>query len=245
MRIEDELNYFLDKFLLGIVERRKKMNYEPLKITFNLSSPISLTHPWMHFDGLVAHLLTIDALGDYFYLLPNKFPFSRMLKGIRLPPFPIKDNQGLYHCSVSIFDSDRKALEILYKRFEDRWAGGKRKIYKGSGFFKDYMIQHIYIPTRTVIFYMLADYELIGRLCSLVNGLGDNTRVGWGAVRNFKIERQREDWSLVYDGIAMRPIPEKFLKSASEFVNVAWRPPYWAPESIAKCAIPGAKVELK
>ena len=245
MKIEEEMRYFLDRFLLGVMRRKRKVSYEPLKIIFTLSSPITLNHPWMHFDGLVSHLLFVDALGEDFFLLPRKFPFSRMLRGVDLPPFPIKETGGMYHSSVSIFDTDRKALEILYKRFEDRWAGGRKKIYRGSGFFRDYMIQHIYIPTRTVIFYVCGDYEVIGRLCSFVVGLGDNTRLGWGAVRSFEIEKQKEDWSIVKNGMAMRPIPEHLLEFSSEWVNVVWRPPYWAAENIGKCAPPGAKVEFK
>lgn len=106
-------------------------------------------------------------------------------------------------------------------------------------------MQHIYIPTRTVTFYVCGDLEIIDKLCSLVVGLGDNTRLGWGAVRNYKIEKQNEDWSIVANGIAMRPIPEHLLEFASEKVNVAWRPPYWARENIGICAPPGAKVEFK
>lgn len=243
--IEEELKYFLDRFLLGVRKHRKKMHYEPLKITFYMSSPVSLTHPWIHFDGLVGHLLMLSALGEDYYLLPRKFPFSRLLKDCELPPFPIKQTDELYHASVSFFDTDRKALEIMYKKFEDRWAGGKRIIHKGSGYFRDYMLQHIYVPSRTVAFYVCGDYESLQRLCSFVVGLGDNTRVGWGAVRSYEIERIEKDISIVKDGIAMRPIPEHMLEYASERVALGWKPPYWAPESVAVCAPPGAEVRLK
>lgn len=245
MSIEKEMKYFLDKFLMGAMKRKKKMNYEPLKIRFFLSSPITLNHPWMHFDGLISHLLTIDALGEDFFLLPRKFPFSKMLRGVELPPSPIKSNYGLYHASVSMFNNDQKNLEIMYKRFEDRWSGAKKKIYRGSGFFKDYMIQHIYIPASQVTFYLCADLEVISTLAKLVVGLGDNTRVGWGAVRGYKVEKIKKDWSLVKEGKAMRPIPMRFLKSTSEKVNLAWRPPYWARENIDICAPPLARVIFK
>lgn len=239
------MQYFLDRFLLGVQRHRKRMIFEPLKITFEMSSPISLTHPWMHFDGLVGHLLIVDALGEDYFILPRKFPLSRLFREVELPHPPIKHTKGMYHASVSIFDTDRKALEILYKKFEDRWAGGKKKIYKGMGYFRDYMIQHIYIPSKTITFYVNGDYEMLNRLCSIVTGLGDNTRVGWGAVRSYSIERIPENWSIVKDGIAMRPIPEHLLEHTSEKVALAWKPPYWAPETVAICAPPGAKVRLK
>ena len=108
--IEKEMTYFLDKFLLGSAKHRVKMKYVPLKIVFFLASPISLTHPWMHFDGLVGHLLMVDALGDDYFVLPRKFPFSRLLRHAEIPPFPIKCTRGIYHASISFFDTERKAL---------------------------------------------------------------------------------------------------------------------------------------
>ncbi len=243
--IDDEMIYFLDRFLLGSQKHRKQMSYEPLQITFYMSSPIALCHPWMHFDGLIGHILMISALGEDYFVLPRKFPFNRLLRKIEIPPFPIKEAYGMFHSSISFFDTDHKALEILYKKFEDRWAGGKKKIFKGSGYFRDYMIQHIYIPTRTVIFYVCGDRDVLDELCSRITGLGDNTRVGWGAVRRYEIETISEDWSIVKDGIAMRPIPEWFLEYASEKIALGWKSPYWAPENTAICAPPGAEVRLK
>ena len=190
--------------------------------------------------------MMISALGEDFYLLPRKFPFGRMLRNVELPHLPIKNTNGMYHASASIFDTDRKALEILYKKFEDRWAGGRKKINKSSGHFRDYMIQHIYIPSRTIIFYVCGDYDRLHDLCRLVTGLGDNTRAGWGAVRDYTIEKTDDNWSIVNDdGIAMRPIPEHLLEYTSEKIAVAWKPPYWAPECVGICAPPGAKVRLK
>jgi hypothetical protein len=43
----------------------------------------------------------------------------------------------------------------------------------------------------------------------------------------------------------MRPIPEHLLEDADEYVNVGWRPPYWAPENCGVCAPPGTRVRLK
>ncbi len=243
--LEKEAKYFLDKFLLGSMKHRKKLVYEPLKITFYLSSPIALTFPWINFDSLVGRLLLMSALEEDFFLLPTKDPISRVLKDVDIPLFPIKETNGMFHSSVSIFDVNRKALEIMYKRFEDRWAGGKKKISRGRGYYRDYMIQHIYIPTRTVIFYVCGDYEILNNLCRYVVGLGDNTRVGWGSVRTYRIEKIDEDWSIVKDGKAMRPIPEQMLEYASEKIALAWRSPYWDPENFEICAPPGAEVRLK
>jgi len=245
VKIGEELNYFLDRLLLGVMKHKKNMHYEPLKITFYLAAPVSLTHPWLHFDSLVGHLMLMNALGEDYFLLPRKFPLSRLLKGVDLPPFPIKETAEVYHASVSIFDTERMALEVMYKKFEERWAGGRKKISKASGWFKDYAMQHIYIPSRTVTFYVCADRESMQRICSILTGLGDNTRIGWGRVRSFEIVETEEDYSLVKEGKAMRPIPMHIVKSCREVVSLAWRPPYWAPENVGPCCPPFVEVMLK
>jgi hypothetical protein len=240
-----EQRYFLDKFLLGVAKRKREMEYEPLEITFSLSSPISLTFPWFFFDSLIGEFLLRDALKQDYYLLPTKFPFSKILAGVEIPPFPIKEKDGLYFSSVSIFDVDSKYLEVIYKKFEDRWVGGKRKIQKGSGYYRDYMIQHIYIPATQVKFYVCGDREVLQEICGYITGLGDNTRLGWGAVRSVSIKPIKEDYSLIKDGIAMRPIPKQFIKYAEEYAMLAWRPPYWEASHIDLCAVPFKKCELR
>ena len=243
--MRDDHAYILDRFLLGLKDRKWKMRYEPLEIIFHLSSPLTLNHPWMHFDGLISHLLLIEAMGEDMCLLPPKLPIGRLLKGIKLPPSPIKKSDNcLYHASVSLFDSEYKYMEIMTKKFEDRWVSPARKIPKSTGIFKDYLMQHIYFPTSTVQFYVNGDAEELERLCSLVTGLGDNTRIGWGAVRSHEIKPTPEDWSLVRDGKAMRPIPTRYLKQHQELVGVAWKQPYWAAESVDMCCVPGTEVEL-
>ena len=242
--IEDEMKYFLDRFLLGCTERKRKMNYEPLKITFHLSSPICLTSPWMFFDSLVGHIMLKQVLKEDYYLLPIKFPFSRMLERVELPPQPIKQTGKLFHSSISFFDTDRKALDVIYKKFEDRWIGGNKKISRASGFYRDYMIQSIYFPARKVFFYVNGDYEELEKICKNITNLGDNTRIGWGFVRRFEIERTEKDYSLIKDGKAMRPIPISMLKKAEETISLPWKPPYWAPENVSLCAVPGSNVVL-
>lgn len=245
---EEESYYFIESFKRGIEKRKpflEKIKYSFFKITFYLSSPIALCHPWIHFDGLISHLLTIDALGEDFYLLPRKFPFSRLLRDAGYPHPIKKDERGLFCSSVSFFDTDKKVLERLYKKFEDRWIGGNRKIPRGMGFYRDYIIQHIYIPTKTVVFYVCGFREMLEEMCRNIGSLGDNSRIGWGAVRRCIIEEMEEDWSIIKNGCAMRPIPIRMLADASEKMLIAWKPPYWAPENIELCAPPGAKVVFK
>jgi len=42
----------------------------------------------------------------------------------------------------------------------------------------------------------------------------------------------------------MRPIPVKLLRSYEDAAYLAYRPPYWAKESVDLCAVPFTHVEL-
>jgi hypothetical protein len=236
-----EQEYFVEKFLKGLEETPTPTNFKPCKITFFLSSPLSLTHPWLHFDGVVSYLQMRKTLKEDFFLLSRKTRYTFPLH----KKFPIAYYKNIPCASVSILESSKYKLEVMYKRFEDRWAGGKRKVYRGSGAFRDFMLQHLYVPTRTVVFYAKADLEILKDLLKDLIGLGDNWRIGWGAMRDFVIEEMEEDWSIVANGVAMRPIPTAFLKSCEDTALLAWKPPYWDTSNVEECAVPGSRVEFK
>jgi hypothetical protein len=236
-----EREYFVEKFLKGLEKLPTPTSFKPCKITFFLSSPLSLTHPWIHFDGVVGYLQVRRVLGEDFFLLSKKTRYDFPLH----EKFPIAYHKGIPCASVSIFENTRYKLEVMYKRFEERWAGGKKKVYRGSGTFRDFMLQHLYVPTKTVVFYARADIEILRELLKDLVGLGDNWRVGWGAIREFAMEEMGEDWSMVANAVAMRPIPVRFLKSHEDTALLAWRPPYWDTNNIEECAVPGSRVELK
>lgn len=224
--------------------RHKFYQWQPFKITFYLSSPIALNHPWLHFDGLIAHLSLLYVLGNDFYLLPAKFPLSLVLKDGKGPILPLKKTGQLWHASVSILEPYKIYLETLYKRFEDRFCAQKKKIRRGSGYFKDYAMKTPYISARTCTFYAVGDIEAVAKLCTMIVGLGNETRIGFGAIRDFVLEPTDKDYSIVKDGKAMRPIPKRFLRRWAKLVPLAWTPPYWARDRIELCAPPFTEVEL-
>jgi len=243
--IEEEVRYFLKKFESYST---RFYTFTPFRLTFYLKAPMCLTHPWMHLDSLILHFYMKRVLGQDYFLLPSKFPIGRLMrdrKDLAITPLK-KTKENLYHASVSFFNKDEKRSETLYKRFEDRWIPKTRrkKITRGSGYYKDFAMRMVYILADEVVFYGNGDIEEIGDICTEITALGNDTRVGWGAVRDFKIEPVKEDWSIVAEGKAMRPIPVRFLKKYTEAVYLAWKSPYWASESVDLCAVPGSEVEL-
>ena len=229
--LQREVEYFFKKMQEARLPRPGY--FEPFKIVFRMGAPIALNHPWLHLDGLISHLSLIEMLGRDYYLLPAKFPLGRVLRGIKsFRKLPLKKSGDLWHASVSILNPYTVKLDTIYKRFEDRWIPNtkKKRIYRSMGHFKDYAMSVPYIPATTCTFYGVGDVEMIERLLHNVVGLGNDTRIGYGAVRSFHIEPTERDYSLEKDSIAMRPIPMRYCEWAEEQVPLAWRPPYWAPE---------------
>lgn len=230
------------------IVRRHRISWQPFvpcRLDISLSAPVALNHPWIAFDGLLGHLSLRRILGHEYYLLPAKYPIGRLLKGHTSGVLPIKRTNGLWHASVSWFSRSNIYVEHVYKRFEDRHYCGHGKIYTGMGYFRSHMLHEPYITADKCTFWFCGDPNGVADLLSELIGLGNDTRIGWGAIRSWQITVQDDDESIVSkDGIAMRPIPTKMLKSYDDSAALAWRPPYWAPESVEMCAPPGAKVEL-
>lgn len=214
----------------------------PLEVTFRLSAPIAMNYAWLSFDSLITRLVLLQSMGEKFYLMPRNawIDISRAIAAV-----PILRTGELFHASFSVLDNHRTATEIRYKRFEDRWAGGKKRVKNDGGFFINRMIRHLYLPATTVTFYVNGDLAKLAQLCESVDSLGSNPNCGWGAVRGFEIRETPGDWSLVKDGVAMRPIPVELVEYASETWPMSWKTPYWMKTNVVMCVPPGAEVRLK
>lgn len=61
-------------------------------------------------------------------------------------------------------------------------------------------------------------------------------------IRSVSIEETDEDYSLIKDSVAMRPLPCKWGNESSEKMMLAYRSPYWDKRNVVKCVPPGAEV---
>jgi len=231
-----------------VIERIR--SYEPpgdfqsFKVIFEMTSPILLGHPFIHFDGLILHLLYRDLLSDDYYCLPSKNPidFSQYVRA------PLKRTEDIYHASVSFFDTDRKFATTIYKRFCTEYLEflntKKQRIVRGSGFYRDYMMRMIYIPAKTVYFFVNGNKTEISRLLKSVICLGKKTAYGYGRVKSIRVEDADRDYSMIKDGKAMRPIPMRMLRDAEVKAMLAYKPPYWDKRNVELCAFPDSNVEV-
>jgi len=245
-----DVQYFVRK----ITQNREWLNYNrqdyrPFQIKFVLGAPIALTVPWVNFDGLLGHLMLLHSLGRDYFLLPAKLNIRPYLRG-HARYVPLKRTGKVTHASVSILEPNVAKLTTLYKRFEaDTTRLGRyrtRKIRLGSGYYRLHALQTPYVAAKTVTFYVNGVFDLIRDLIkSHVFALGNEIRVGFGVVRNVEFTLLSEDWSLVKDGKAMRPIPVEMCEEYEMATMLAYKAPYWHPDSVELCVPPGAKCKLK
>jgi len=217
----------------------------PFKVEFRMETPICLTYPFIHFDGLIAHLWLRKKDSHFYRSLPSKKVVNVLEKEDN---FPLKKTGDIYHASISFFDIKDAFTTKIYKKFCEKYLDLKRirkkKIDKTRGHFKDHMISLVYVPARKVIFYGCGDVSTIDDLLKNLAGLGKKTSIGYGFIKDYKIKEIKDDLSVVKEGIAMRPIPKEMLKEWSELVLMAYKPPYWAKENVKLCAPPGACVKI-
>jgi len=218
--------------------------YIPFKVTFRMQSPVCLTYPWIHFDAVLAHLVQRKVRGDDYRALPSK----RVEKVVGEQILPLKKTAGIYHASVSFFDVSDVYATTIYKKFCERYLDLRRirakKIDRSRGVFKDFRINLTYIPARKVTFYACGDVDTVDELLSALPGLGKKISIGFGFVKDFRIDELDEDLSIVREGKAMRPIPLPLLEYSSDVAMLAYKPPYWAKEFVTPCAPPNAIVKL-
>jgi len=243
--MRDEIRYF--SALAESAPPIRWGRFVPFKITFKMGSPVCVTAPWISFDGLLAHLMLLDAFGQDFFITPKKLDLSPYLPHNRRL-LPIKKTGDIYHASASQFIPHSVRVTQIYKRFEERWANklDKKKIYLGSGPFRSYVLKQPYIPCKEIVYYICGDLDLIRYFIEdYLVGLGNDIRIGFGAIRDVVFEQIDEDWSIIADGVAMRPIPVDMCKEYEDVAYLPYKAPYWSPRNVVLCVPPGARCKLK
>lgn len=218
-----------------------------MEISFFLQTPIALGWPYLHFDGILAHLEGRRVLGEDYYSLPSKTPLEL---GIELPlrlisRFP-HDPLRFYAASVAWFDVEEGYIAILYKRLSEPEKASltKRKVSIAKGPFKMFLMRLPYIPVRRAVFYAEGDAAAIENLLKHLPGLGKKVAIGFGAIRDFRIEAVDHS-AVVYEKVALRPIPAELVRNphAEDLIACAVRPPYWDKRGVKVCVAPGGRID--
>ena len=230
-------------------------DYVPLKITFVMSSPIMLSYPFIHFDGILSHLLSIDILEDLFYDLPPRQPID-FIGSLPLPiekTFFSSGKEHIYHSSVSIFsEPEAVSSETIYKRFDDKHIEHlqttKKNIEISRGPQRSYAMKMPLNYSEEVVFYAKGVKKEIERLLHFLEFLGKKRAYGYGKIKSFNISETEADYSIIKDGLLMKALPlevatELFNKSFSNIALMAYRPPYWDKSNVKPCYTPFSEVK--
>lgn len=213
-----------------------------MKVVFRMVTPVALTYPWVHFDAILAHLWLRKNYEGY-RSLPSKRVVDLDMD------LPLKKTGDIYHASVSFFDVSDAYTTKIYKRFCEKHLNLKRirqkKIDRSRGHFKDFAISLTYIPARTVTFYAYGEIEEVEGLLRGLAGIGKKVAIGFGFYRDSSVEPIDEDYSVVKDGKAARPIPVDMVEEAEDVAMLAYRPPYWDRRRMKPCVPPGCHLHIK
>lgn len=228
--------------------------YRPVRVSIHLGSPLLADHPWLSFDSLCLALMMAEFGGpDVFDIWYRCMDLDQYIETEAGPDFPwpiLRDRYGLFHASVGILSPEglQARMTTLYKRFCSFHApttARKKRIQKIENFFGDRMVRHVYMACNQLTFYAMAHAEILPRIMQNLIGLGPRFNVGFGTVQDWTIEETAEDYSLVYQGLAMRPIPVRMLRTWEDSAMLAWKPPYWRAGGHEECCVPFTKAEME
>lgn len=219
------------------------------KLTCTLAAPVSLNHPWIHLDGIINHLRMMRRLGRDYYSLSTKGYWQPSVAQHDKFQQVLAYRQELPFASISHFEPADAPLKTVqyFKRFEaNDFPTKRKKIDIASGHYRNWMMRTVYVPAHTVSFYGRGQIGRVRQLLGDLTHVGNDTRVGWGQLVGWELEEleREQDRSIVWEGIAQRPIPVRMLKHYTDSVRLAWKAPYWERSNIEECAPPGTEVEL-
>jgi CRISPR type IV-associated protein Csf3 len=254
--IEMTLEEILREKVRKFSETSPKWLFEPLQITFSLSSPMLLTYPWIHFDGIISHLMAQEIFQEYYSLLPTRqpIPFNAYLPvPLEKEHFVVDDQQVFfYRASVSIV-SDENAItsETVYKRFDDRFTENlqtkKRKIRVDGGIYRSFAIKFAGNYSPEVTFFAKGDKKQLSSLLSELFYLGKKSSYGYGRIQDYSIISVDEDYSFIKNSKTTKPLPANYVLQhlnllPSEYAFLSYRPPYWEKQNHTYCVPPFTEV---
>jgi hypothetical protein len=212
---------------------------ETLKITASLTSPYVSTD-YIFFDALVSSSVWQDMMQDKAFNVPENKTDTFYI------PLPIKQigtKEPFYSASTGF---PKQAVEGTARWRKQTDIESRKKIRIGSGEFKRYDIPMPYTSAEEIIFYANGNKAEIERLLAYIPSIGKKRTQGYGNIRTWQVDQSEHDWSIVKDGVPMRPIPisEATLFNLECDVEMffAYRPPYWHRKNMTRCFMPMCKV---
>jgi len=213
--------------------------HEPMKVTFEMRSSV-VTTDYIFLDGLISSAVFKDCVPNYYDIPENRNELIHI-------PLPLKQygtKEPFYAASIGFADKIVEGIDHWRKRTE---IESKKKIQVGSGQYKMYDMPMPTMWAESWIFYANGNADEVRRLLTThISAIGKKCSQGFGAVKSITVEPSAHDWSVVKDGVPMRPIPVSGAYGSSLDCDVkmyyAYRPPYWHRLNMTQCYMPMCRV---
>jgi hypothetical protein len=170
--------------------RTKKYNFEELKITGYLVSPLFLNDP-INFDAIIYYAFIRYYIGsEYFNLDSNKQKFN--LQNLNLPIQ--KSNCGNYFLSSIGVYNNIEFIQNYRRRYNEvsvnNWCE-PRKIVTRKGKYKNYDRPMILSQSCKIEFFCIGDKKEISKLLSKVLAIGKKQSQGLGLIDKWIITKEK------------------------------------------------------
>lgn len=224
---------------------RDRYNLEPLRIRAYLRTGV-VSDKFLPLDGILLYQAHRWQDGDQVVTIPGDYT----VKGVATLPLGIIHpgrRIWYYQCSWAQWSHDIEGRDYWNKRFDSAFAdmldfGDRRgKVVIGAGQYKAYHMTVFYRVAEWVEWYCVGDKTEIEALLSTLTNIGKKGVQGWGRVRQWQIDRKKEDWSVWRDGQLMRGIPVEDVADIDQVFYVGMygiRPSYWKKSNHRSLAMP-------
>lgn len=213
--------------------------FEPMKVIMEMRSPV-VTTDYIFLDGLVSSAVFKDCV-------PNHYDLPQDTSELIHIPLPLKqygNSEPFYAASIGYADEMVEGIDHWRKRTE---IDTKKKIQVGSGQYKMYDMPMPTMWAERWIFYANGDIKEVRRVLQAhISAIGKKCSQGFGHIKQIMVEPSEHDWSIVKDGVPMRPIPESgaygFDMDCDVLMYFAYKPPYWHRLNMTQCYMPLCRV---
>jgi len=217
-----------------------EIKMENLKVTIELNSPVILDRNTT-IDGIL--------LAAYYRLLKAKtgedIPFDKHHERVNF----IEKKNGVFSGSIWYIDKNEDVefdVETIiskpeYEKIYDRFYIKKGVIKKTMDVkFKQYLKSEEIMLVRKIYFYIKADKKRVQALLDFTHSIGKNQRVGFGTVKDFKIEIIDDDKGFqLNESTPSKPLPVNNFDIKSKKICLMRRmTPYWLQEDLEPCYMP-------
>lgn len=227
---------------MALSNKARGRGYEPLVVTAHLRCGV-VSDGLLPLDSLLYAAQHREARPGEQVATRSRDTAVEHAGGTDMLPLQVIDGQGplwYYAASCAVWPSSvADGVDHWSKRLDSQYVKlleqQRARVPTSGGRYRGYRMPLAYRHALTVTWYAVGQMARIRALLALCSHLGKKREMGWGAVIDWTVQPQADDWSVRGPaGQLMRPVPE------ATGVLYGLRPPYWLPRHQSPCRLPNA-----